>query len=246
MQPALRIQPSGLVAVARTLREAAAQLGLVDAPEHPPLARDQTSVAAAARLNTSASTLQTAAAQQAAGLVGTAHQFAAIAAAFTEQESLNASAVRNLASSHAVTPIDVGDPPPPMPADNAPPIPPPVVLDGETASRQLHAGSSSAGDAFIQRCRAASAAATTTLAVVLDALPVLPELWSSPAGVEATTARLAQHAAAIAAVGARAAALADQADSHSRAYRSAVAATPPPEEFETARAQLAAAVRANA
>ncbi|HEX9178280.1 MAG TPA: hypothetical protein VF874_20120, partial [Mycobacterium sp.] len=68
----VQVETSGLVAAADRLRAAATQLTGAGVPVHPPLARDQTSVAAAARLSAAATALQSAAATHAAALIATA------------------------------------------------------------------------------------------------------------------------------------------------------------------------------
>jgi hypothetical protein len=247
VEPALKVDPPGLQAAARRLRDAAAQLNTVEAAVHPPLACDQTSAAAAQVFTAAAVSLRSHSVEHAAALLGTADQLAAICAGFSQQESLNASAVRNLISAQPVSLAGLADPVPPAPEAVVPDLlPPGGAITGEALARQLHAGSSSAGAGFIGSCRAARSAAMAAADIIRDLLLVLPEQWSSRAGVEATATRLERHTIAVSLVAAHAAALADQADSHARAYADAVARTPPPEAFAAVRAQLASAQRANA
>jgi hypothetical protein len=80
MQQSLKVHPVELRAVTRRLRDAASTLGGVPAAVHPPLARDQTSVAAAARFSTAASALHTVASAHAASLLRTSdHRVARLA-----------------------------------------------------------------------------------------------------------------------------------------------------------------------
>ena len=243
----VQVETSGLVAAAERLRAAATQLTGAGVPVHPPLARDQTSVAAAARLSAAATALQSAAATHAAALIATAEHLVAIADGFTEQETANAAAVQALTSSAA--PVGFRDLLAPVPTvvdDVRPPLPSPVEVDGEAVARQLYAGSPSAGSAFTQSWRSRSAAAVTARDMIRDVLPVLPDAWTSSSGTEAPAARLLRHSDVITLIADRAAALADQADSHARDYSGAIANTPKPAEFEAVRSQLRQALEANA
>ena len=74
----------------------------------------------------------------------------------------------------------------------------------------------------------------------------LPDVWSSPGGVEAVSVRLLRHADAFAGIAESAAGLARQADIHASDYSGAVANTPKPAEFDAVRAHLQQALEANA
>lgn len=247
MKITLQVEPPGLVAAAERLDAAAAQLARPGVPVHPPLATDQTSVAAAARLSAAAGELQSAAVTQAAALVATADQLRATAARFIEQETVNAATVRTLTS--ASQPVESPHPLAPVPpvlADARPPLPPPLGADGEMVARQLWAGSASAGTDFTQSWRWRAAEAAAAHDVVRDVAATLPERWDSPLGTAAAASRLLHQADAIDAVAARAEALADQADGHARGYRDAVTNTPKPSEFDAVQVQLDQALEANA
>ncbi len=247
METTLRVQAAQLVAGAQRLRAAARQLIDPAILVHPPLAADQTSVSAAARLTSAANALQSAGAVQAAALLVTADHLAMVAAAFTEQEAVNAAAVQALGSDGepVVSPGRLA-PVPSVPADARPPLPVPEEVDGEAAARQLWAGSPSAGSGFTQSWRRRSAAGTALHDVIRDLLPTLPDIWGSPRGTEAVSTRLLRHTASIEVVATRAGALADQAERHARGYSSAAAGTPKPAEFEAVRTELHQAQEANA
>ncbi len=242
----MRVEPSGLVAAAQRLRTIAAQLAF-SADIHPPLAGDQTSAAAAARLTAASAQLGAAIGVQAGALAAVADHLVAVAARFAGQESLNADAVGSLASTQQpVTAFDALAPPPPLPTDVRAPLPPPVATDGETVSQQLNAGSSSAGSAFAQAWRHRATVAASSATTIREVVTTLPELWDGPAGTDAAVTRLMHHAGQLSATADRAAGLADQADGHASAHVRAVTNAPRPEAFEAVRVQLQQALAANA
>lgn len=241
----MHVEPTGLVAAAEHLLAAAAQFDAAAVAEHPPLAPDHTSVAAAARLNAAASALLVSGRAQARALRATAGHLIAIAARFDDQESLNASTISELTTAEPVGAPGPLDPVPALPADVRAPLSPPAMLDGESVARLMCAGSAGAGTDFVRGWRARAVAATTALGVVHDVSQALPDAWSSPSGTAAATTRLGQHARELAGVAARSRALAEQADRHAAAFGTAVAQMPKPSEFDDVRARLAAAVEAN-
>lgn len=243
----MKVHASGLAAAAERLRAAAAQLVAGGPSVHPPLAADQTSIAAAARLTAGARQLQSVTNVQAAALISTAGHLATLAVRFTEQEARNAAAVENLASANQPS----GSPGalaavPPVPADSRLPLPLPGGGDAEVVARQLYAGTASAGQGFAQCWHSRSAAAVGARDVIRAVVPSLADLWNSPAGTAAATARLLGHAHTVTTIADRAAELANQAERHAQRYGDAVASTPAPAAFEAILAQLRQALEADA
>lgn len=247
MRSTLQVEADGLVAAAERLRATAAELTHPVTSTHPTLAADQTSVAAAFRLTAVATALQSMVADQAAALVATADHLGAIATGFAAQETANTAAIRTLTSaSDPVGAPGLLAPLPNVAADARPPLPSPTEVDGEVVARQLCAGSASAGSAFAKSWRGRSVAAATTADGIHDVVAALPNVWNGPCGAEAASERLLRHAEAFAQIAERAAALADQADTHARGYSGVVANIPKPAQFDAVRAQLHQALEANA
>jgi len=243
----MKVQAYGLFAAAERLRAAAARLVTGGQSVHPPLAMDQTSVAAATRLTAAAVLLQSVTNSQAAELISTADHLAAMAVLFTEQETRNAAVVETLVSAtqSAGSPRPL-DPLSPVPTGLPLPLPVHTGADAEAVARQLYAGNASAGTYFVQNWRSRSAAAAGVCEVVRATLPEVADAWNSPAGNAAATLRLMAHTYQVAMLADRAAALADRAASHAGHYRAAVAGTPAPAAYEAVRGQLRHAVEANA
>lgn len=245
MRSTVQVDAAGLVAAAGRLRAAAGELADGIEVVHPPLAADPTSVAAAARLNATASALQSAIAEQTASLQATADHLSAIAAGFDVQESVNAAAVQGLTDSGQ----PVGSPEalallPAVTTDPHPPLPALTDVDGEAVARRLCAGNASAGTEFIQAWRTRAMAAGSARDAIRDVAAALPDVWEG-SGAAPASGRLIRHADAFAQIAARADALAGQADYHAVSYSGAVASTPKPAEFDTVQAELQHALEAN-
>ncbi|MCG5433040.1 PPE domain-containing protein [Mycobacterium sp. MYCO198283] len=240
------MEASGLLDAAQRLLGAALQLVIPGGDVHPPLAADETSAGAAARLSSAGAGLLGAMNGQAASLLSLAEHIAGLAGGFTSAEDQNAARTARLALSGAgITTFNPLAPLPALPPDVRPAMPPPVIADGEAVATQLAAGSASAGAGYIATWRARAAASTRAAETVRGVLGELPELWSSPVGTQAAGERLQSSAQALSTLAERAEGLAQQASTHAGHYQTTSAVVPSPAEFADTRQQLELAQQAN-
>jgi hypothetical protein len=241
----MKVDPTGLIAVAQRLAAAGSDL-VVGEVVHPPLAPDDTSVAAAARLTAAGSALASVAGEQAAALASTAAQLGAAAASFAEQEELNKASVAALRPlGGAATASGEAVAMPLAPPDVRPPLAAVAVLPGELTSRLLSAGNGGAGAGFIAGCSQLAHAAEEAAGVVRSAAAALPEVWDSEVATPVVGGYLLACANALDSSAGRARLLVGQARGHAEQCSEAAADVPKPAEFQAVQQQLQQASAAN-
>lgn len=158
--PALYANPAGLTEVAGQLAAAAAGLATLAGtpPAHPPLAADEVSTSAAARLSEHGAVLASRAADGAQVLGSAAAAVQEVLRAFGDMDADNASAM----SLHGAASGGVGAAmTPAVTADVTPPDVPILAAparDGEVSAAMMEAGRSEAGASFVHGCQAYHAA----------------------------------------------------------------------------------------
>lgn len=152
---ALQVDVAGLHAVAASLRSAAQALADVSITPlaHPPLATDETSTSAAARLSEHGAVAASRAADAAAVLNSAADAIMKAGQSYTAMDSANVT----LVSLQGNPTPEVASPTPAVTADRTAadvPIAPPVTRPAETTAAIMEAGEASAGAPFISGCAA--------------------------------------------------------------------------------------------
>ncbi|MGH3677513.1 MAG: PPE domain-containing protein, partial [Mycobacterium sp.] len=213
-----------------------------------PLAKDPTSIGAAARLELASKEVWALACAQAQSLRTAGLQMFMIAVKFGTQEEVNAA---NLAALNvALGSIDAGTlaalpPVPPLIPDIRAPLPPPAGLTGEKFSQLVTAGSSGAAAGFTTAATTNGTGADTVALALREITATVPDLWESPEGTAALAGRLTEHAGAANAVAERWQALAEQSQKHAEVYSQAVTVLPKPMEFGQNDAAMHDAVSTN-
>lgn len=205
---ALEVHGGELIGVARQLADAASRLATAAAspPVHPPVASDEVSVSAAARLTEHGVVMASRAGDGAAVLTAASEAILQAVGAYQRTEEANTQlvALRGNAGPATVsfTPAATVN----APAPNAP-IAPPAPRSGKAIAALMEAGNSGAGSGFASGCEqhaaafrgaaetARSASSTVRAALTGKAGPVLAEAlqkfgsWADSMGTHSTTVR---------------------------------------------------------
>lgn len=205
---ALEVHGGELIGVARQLADAASRLTAAGAspPVHPPVASDEVSVSAAARLTEHGVVLASRAGDGAAVLTAASQAILQAVGAYqrTEEANTQVVALRGNAgpATVAFTPAATVN----APAPNAP-IAPPAPRSGKAIAALMEAGNTGAGSGFASGCEqhaaafrgaaetARSASSTVRAALTGKAGPVLADAlqkfgsWADSMGTHATTVR---------------------------------------------------------
>jgi hypothetical protein len=204
----LDVHIGGLHDVAASLTIAAENLSSLAATPliHPPLAEDEVSTSAAARLTEHAGVLASRAADGAAVLQSGAQAVLAASRTYTDMNAGNASLVGlhgdpGAVSTAAPTPAVVADLTAPFV-----PITPPVPRDGEVTAAIMEAGSASSGAGFGAGCDAYAGAFRGSATAVRNAQSLVSEALTGQAGPRIAAAlggfggwsdAMAEHAATV-------------------------------------------------
>ncbi|SIK92027.1 PE family protein [Mycobacteroides abscessus] len=242
---ALEVHGGELIGVARQLADAASQLAAVGAspPVHPPVASDEVSVSAAARLTEHGAVLASRAGDGAAVLTSAAQAILQALGAYqrTEEANTQVVALRGNAgpATVAFTPAATVNAPAPIA-----PIAPPAPRSGKATAALIEAGKSSAGSGFASGCEqhaaafrhaaetARSASSTVRSALTGKAGPILADAlqrfgsWADSMGSHATTVR-------------------GSSQGHEERFTSTQGRTPKTQQFTAVEKQIDEATRLN-
>lgn len=241
----LEVNTEQLLVAAREIAAAGQALGLAAArpPAHPPVAADEVSTSAAARLSKHGMVLASRATDGAAVLAAAAVAITQAAGAFTEMNTNNSEVVAlngdpggaTVAFTPAAT-INAPDP--------AVPIAPPVPRDGRVTAAVVESGNASAGSSFITGCTDHAEAFRSAARVVRNAKATVASALTGQTGPTL--------AAALTRFGTWADSMADHADTvkaagqgHSERFSTTKQSTPRTNQFTTVQRQIAEASALN-
>lgn len=235
----LTVSHAGLGSVASGLLSAAAGLSaLASAPlAHPPLAADEVSTSAAARLTEHGTVMGTRAADAASVLQSAAAAIAQAGATFTELDVQNAATVSLRGGSAPSTPAF-------QPAittnavAGAVPITPMAARPGEVTAGLIEAGNTSTGTPFVNTCNAYGTAFNSCAAAVRTAQAAVTESVTGATGPRLSAA-LNRFAGWADDMARHANVLAETASTHHRHFQQTQHQTPRTQKFTTARANFA-------
>ena len=241
----LEVHSAALVAVAGQLDAAAGTLSAAAAsvPVHPPLAADEVSVSAAARLSAHGAVLSSRAVDGAAVLAAAAAAVRQAVGAYLQTDATNAALVSLRGGGDTPAPVFT----PAMTTNAATPqmpISPPAPRDGKSLAALMEAGNASAGSVFATACSTyaagfgeAARAARAAEASVRAALSGLagPKLGDALSRFAAWADAMAQHAETVKSTG----------QGHEDRFSRTQHATPATSEFTNVEQQLAKAQALN-
>ncbi|TXI51861.1 PPE domain-containing protein [Mycolicibacter arupensis] len=242
----LYVEQAGLTSAAAGLAAAGTQLAALAATPviHAPLAGDEVSSSAAARLSEHGQVLASRAADAAAVLRSAVAAVHAVRGSFEQMDQVNAAALTSLGSARAgSTPAFT----PATPSDALAaevPILPSAARDGEALATLMEQGQSQAGQGFVAACgtlgagfRAAATAARAAQSSVTESLQghTSKELSSALQRFAGWAESMATHSSAVAQV----------ASSHAQRFQTAQQRTPTTQEFSDTKRKLAEAQRLN-
>jgi hypothetical protein len=241
----LKVDAAGLVAAAQ--RVAAAVDGVAGGEAvHPPLAADQVSGGAAARLSTAGAQLAAALGALSAGLVASAEQLTGVALGFVATDEHNAARIATLADSpHGASYRGWAPPAPPLPPDVRAPLPPPIAASVEAISAAVHSGDPGAGEPFIGSWSQVADAAADAAAVIRSTINHLPDTLDGPVSAPAVSRHLRRYAEEFEACGSRAQLLARQATEHAAQQAQARQDIPHPQQLQRAQDRVQTIALAN-
>lgn len=243
----LYVEQAGLTGAAAGLAAAGAQLAALAATPltHAPLAGDEVSNSAAARLSEHGQVLASRAADAAAVLRSAAAAVHAIRGSFEQMDHGNATALSSLGSAAGAGSAPTLTPATPSNAVAVEvPIIPSMARDGEALAALMEQGQSQAGQGFVTGCgtlgagfQAAATAARAAQATVTESLQghTSKKLTSALQRFAGWAESMATHSSAVAQV----------AGGHAQRFQTAQQQTPTTREFTDTKRKLAEAQRLN-
>ena len=243
----LYVEQAGLTGAAAGLAAAGTQLAaLATTPlAHAPLAGDEVSNSAAARLSEHGQVLASRAADAAAVLRSAAAAVHAVRSSFEQMDRTNATALTTLGGSAGAGSTPAFTPAAPSNAVAVEvPIMPSTARDGEALAALMEQGQSQAGQGFVAACgtlgagfQAAATAARAAQATVSESLQghTSTELSSALKRFGGWAESMATHSSAVAQI----------AGGHAQRFQTAQSGTPTTREFSDTKRKLAEAQRLN-
>jgi hypothetical protein len=242
--PKLEVSQAGLATIAATMTSAAGSLAAVAAmpPVHAPLAADEVSTSAAARLSEHGGVLSSRASDGASVLAAAAQAVLAVATQMAEIDAANASALAALGGQMSAP---VGGPAtPPAVKANAmaanTPITPMAPRPGEVTAGLIETGSSTTGATFKGTCRAYGSAFEACAVAARSAQSAVAAGVTGRTGPRLSAA-LSKFASWADAMASHSATLAQAAQEHGGRFDRTQQDTPRTQQFTDTRQSLTAA-----
>ncbi|MDT5257111.1 MAG: hypothetical protein QOD10_2191, partial [Mycobacterium sp.] len=246
--PTLDVSQAGLATVADTMTSAAGSLAALAAvpPVHAPLAADEVSTSAAARLTEHGGVLSSRASDGASVLAAAAQAVLAVATQMAEIDAANASALASLGG-HVSAPVGGPAAPAAVKANAmaaATPITPMAPRPGEVTAGLIETGSSSTGTTFQGACRAYGSAFEACAVAARSAQGAVAAGVTGRTGPRLSAA-LSKFASWADAMASHSATLAQSAQEHGGRFDRAQQDTPRTQQFADTRQSLTRAQMLN-